>query len=124
MKRLAIPENWDAANRLDRISLAMSAVLFVSPWLMGYSDMKIAADTAWISAAVIAVVSMTAIVHFAEWEEWINLVAAAWLVVAPWAMGFSVRSDAASAFLAVGFFVALISLAEITDAHHFGSAEG
>jgi hypothetical protein len=36
--------------------------------------LAVTAWTAWISAIVIAIFSLAATIHFAEWEEWVALV--------------------------------------------------
>ena len=120
MVHLALPKHLDENGRLDRVSLTLSAVLFLSPWLMGYSDMGLAAKTAWISAIVVAILSLAATLHFREWEEWLNLLAGAWLVAAPWVLNFQRDGDAVAAFTACGVIIVTIALSEIWDAHHPG----
>lgn len=121
MVQLALPKHVEEDHgRLDRVSLTLSAVLFLSPWLMGYSDLALPAKTAWISAIVIAIVSLAATVRFREWEEWLNLLAGAWLIAAPWFLKFQSDGDAVAPFTACGVIIATIALSEIWDAHHPG----
>jgi hypothetical protein len=108
----------DDQRRLDRVSLCLSALLFISPWLMGYIDVALAAKAAWVSAIVIALASLAATLRFAEWEEWVNLCAGLWLVSAPWILHFHRDGDAVGAFVGVGVIVTTIALTEIWDAHH------
>jgi hypothetical protein len=115
---LAIPKTADDQGRLDRVSLCLSGLLFVSPWLMGYIDVASAAKAAWVSAIVIALASLAATLHFAEWEEWVNFFAGVWLVSAPWILKFHRDGDAVGAFVGIGFIVTTIAVSEIWDAHH------
>jgi hypothetical protein len=117
---LAMPKTADDHGRLDRVSLSLSALLFVSPWLMGYMDISLAAKAAWISAIVIALASLAATFHFSEWEEWVNLFAGLWLVAAPWILGFHRAGDAVGAFVGIGVIVTMISLSELWEEHHPG----
>jgi hypothetical protein len=114
----AIPNKLDDEGRLDRISLALAAVLFVSPWALGYADIPTAARTAWISAIVIALVSALATLHFSEWEEWANLLGGLWLIGAPWLLEFPVANSALGAFTGIGAIIATIAVAELWDEHH------
>lgn len=54
----------------DYANFILGALLFISPWALGYSSEEMAARTAWISGVVMVVLSIAAIVKFAEWEEW------------------------------------------------------
>jgi len=98
---------------LSHVTLALSGLLFVSPWLLDYSGLAIAARTAWISAIVIAIFSLAATIHFAEWEEWIALVGGVWLLVAPWALQFAYFGGATVAFTGVGAFIVWISVSDL-----------
>ena len=122
MVHFAISNKLDDEGRLDRISLTLAAVLFLSPWALGYADIPIAARTAWISAIVIALVSALATQHFSEWEEWVNLAAGAWLIAAPWLLKFHIAGDAVGAFTGIGAIIATIAVAELWDEHHHAPA--
>ena len=95
---------WALDGLLSHVTLALSGLLFVSPWLLDYSGLAVAAWTAWISAIVIAIFSLAATIHFAEWEEWVALVGGVWLLVAPWALQFAYFGGATVAFTGVGCF--------------------
>jgi hypothetical protein len=98
-----------AAARIshDVIKLIMAALLFASPWVLGYSQIGTAARTAWFSAAIIAALSIAALVHFAKWKEWANLVVGIWLVAAPLVMAVSEVEMARGAYVFAGVFVAV-----------------
>lgn len=106
-----------ASGQLNRVNLCLSLVLMVSPWALSYTDVPLAAHTAWISAIVIAVISAAATLHFAEWEEWINLFAGLWLIAAPWLLGFERNGESIGAFTAIGLLVFAISATDLFERH-------
>ncbi|MBV8474933.1 MAG: SPW repeat protein [Hyphomicrobiales bacterium] len=105
-------------NVQDWISLICAVVLFFSPWLFGFSSDEMASRTAWISAIVIAVITIAAIVQFAEWEERVAMVLGLWLIVAPWIVGFAALTHAAATFVVLGVIVALASVSELWQVYH------
>jgi hypothetical protein len=107
----------DDEGRLDRVSLTLAALLFISPWLMGYTDLTIATKAAWISAIIVAIVSAAATLHFSEWEEWVNFLAGVWIVAAPWILHFHRFGDADAAFICIGMIIMMIALSELWEAH-------
>ena len=102
------------ARRLDLATLGLALVLFISPWMMNYVHLAVAAKTAWISAVVIALISIIATLHAAAWEDWANLFAGIWLLAAPTLLNFNRDVDAIGAFIGIGAFVAAISFASLS----------
>jgi len=102
----------------DWINLICAVLLFISPWALGFSGEALAARTAWISAVVIGIFSIAALVQFAEWEEWLTLLLGLWLIVAPWVVGFSTVAYAFPVFVALGVIIALASISELWVVHH------
>lgn len=64
----------------------------------------------WAASAAIGVVSAAAMVAYANWKEWINLLLGAWLIVSPWALGFA---HARAMHYSIGFGAAVAYLAVI-----------
>ncbi len=120
MKARAVLKDADHGGRLDRVSLSLAALLFFSPWMMGYRDLPIATQAAWISALVVAIVSAAATLHFSEWEEWVNFLAGGWIVAAPWILQFHNFGNAVAAFICIGMIVTTIALSELWEANHPG----
>ena len=118
MVHFALPHTPGSEQRLDHVTLLLAFLLFVSPWMMNFSDYAIAAQTAWISAGVIALVSIAATLHFAAWEEWVNLLAGLWLLAAPWLLHFNRDGDAVAAFTGIGVFVVAVTASEIWCEKH------
>jgi hypothetical protein len=106
----------------DWVNLACGALLFISPWVLGFSGEMAAARTAWVGGAVIAVMAVAALMQFAEWEDWVALIAGVLMIIAPWVLGFAAMYYAAWAFVVLGLVVALASIWEIWIVHHPAAA--
>ena len=117
-------KNWRSESALDLYNIMLAIVLFSSPWLFGLSNGTARMDF-WISSAAIVVLSLAAIVAFAKWEEWANLLFGVWLIASPWILGFS-QVRAMHFAVAIGALVTFLSLLELwllyEKAHPFGSS--
>jgi SPW repeat len=86
-------ERTDTYKWQDWANLVFAVWLFISPWVLGFypgaaSASVAAAWNAWIFAIVIGVFAIAALIKARPWEEWINLIAGAWVFVSPWVLGF------------------------------------
>jgi hypothetical protein len=116
---MAMVTSWRAGKNVqDWINLVCGALLFVSPWVLGFAGDAMAARTAWVGGIVIAVMAIAAMAQFAEWEEWVALVVGALVVISPWVLGFAAVHYAAAACIVLGVIVALSSIWEIWIVHH------
>lgn len=80
----------------DGANLILAAWLFISPWVLGFAAGATgAAWNAWIVAIVIGVFAIAALVRAQPWEEWVNLIAGAWLFVSPWVLGYAAADTVA-----------------------------
>jgi len=113
MARSTVSGGPESRVRLDAATLALAALLFVSPWLLDFSGLAIAKITAWVGSALIAFGALAAMRRFAVWEEWLICLTAMALVVAPWALNFRYLNGSAAAFVGVGSFVLAIAVANI-----------
>jgi len=68
----------------DWINLVCGVLLFISPWVLGFSGDQAAAWTGWIGGVVIAVMGLAALAQFAEWEDWVALIAGVLMIISPW----------------------------------------
>ena len=100
----------------DAYNLAIGAFLFLSPWLFGFTRENARLDT-WAVGAAIVVLSLAAIVLFAEWEEWLNLLLACWLIVSPWVLGF-VHTKAMHWAIGIGLVSLYLSALELWMIHY------
>jgi hypothetical protein len=48
---------------------------------------KLRIDT-WVSAALVAVISLLPLIAFRDWKEWIACILGLWIAVSPWVLGF------------------------------------
>ena len=101
---------------LDAYQLALSGLLLVSPWLFVFARPAAIAD-AWISAAVVAVLSGAALLVFREWEEWITLIVSIWISASPWLLGFQ-HTRAAHVMLAAGIVIGYLAILELWLIHY------
>lgn len=102
----------------DWINLLLAACLFLSPWLLGFMGEAIPARNAWIVAAGLAVIAIAALTAFAEWEEWVNLALGAWLIIAPWMLGFAGHLEAMWTHVIFGVLTFAVSAWAVWDYRH------
>jgi hypothetical protein len=102
---------WRSESVLDLYNLALAAVLFTSPWFFAHRNGTAVIDLR-ASSAAIAVMSLAAMFAVAYWEEWTNLLAGVWLIVSPWALGFT-HTSAMHFSIAVGAAVAFLAAIEL-----------
>ncbi len=79
----------------DRIGLVLGVLLFLSPWIVGFSGVTAAAASAWVIGVATVVFFGIALVKPEQWEEWVNLVLAVVLLLSPFVLGFTDTSGAA-----------------------------
>ena len=102
------------AHWQDWGTLVLGVWLFAAPWVMNYVPLQVAAWNSWIFGAVIAVLSIAALVQFARWEEWLNAAIGLWLLISPWALGIAAPENRNLVwnFMAVGIVVGALALWE------------
>jgi hypothetical protein len=111
-------QSWKQETIIDFIKLALGAFLILTPWIFGFTSVAVASGNAWISGAVIGLVSIAAIVALADWEEWVSLAFGLWVAISPWVLGFHATVISAMRVdLAIGFAVALFAAAELWMMH-------
>jgi hypothetical protein len=108
-------ENWRTQTNL--LNAMFGVLLFVSPWLLGFSG-ETAGLNAWISGAVLVAISMTGIRHFSEWEEWVDLAVGAWILAAPWTLNFPAGSTQVKIHVLAGGIVVILAAVELWKEHH------
>ena len=87
---------WRSESIMDIYNLCLAAFLFVSPWLFAYAQENARIDILASSAAV-AVTAISAILAYANWKEWLNVVLGAWLIVSPGCWASLIRGRCTSA---------------------------
>jgi SPW repeat len=105
-------------NVQDWINLICGVLLFISPWALGFAGDPMAARTAWVGGIVFFVLAAAALVQFAEWEEWVELVAGVLVVIAPWVLRFATIHMAMWSCVVLGVIVVLSALSELWSVRH------
>jgi hypothetical protein len=100
---------WRNGASLDMANLGIGVILFVSPWVLGYTAKVAASWNAWILGIMIGLLALAAIMAFERWEEWINLSLGIWVILAPWALGFSAVTAAMWTHLVLGALVVVLA---------------
>jgi hypothetical protein len=101
---------------LDVYNLLLGALLFVSPWLFAFAHGTAGVD-AWFGGAVIAVVSLAALLVYAEWEEWIAFAAGLWMILSPFVLRFT-HTTAMHVILGIGFVVTFLAALDLWLIHY------
>lgn len=93
-------ERWQ-----DWVNLVLGGWLILAPFLgIGVSS-DIAAWNSYVSGAVVAIFAIAAIARPQMWEEWVNLIVGVWLIVAPFALGFTTQQGPTWNQIIVGLLV-------------------
>jgi hypothetical protein len=104
---------------LDVIKLALAAGLFLSPWFLEFAAVAEASVNAWICGTVVALVSIAALLAYAQWQQWLCLTCGLWTAAAPWVLGFHDTASAAVASnVVVGIAIAGFAAAELWLTQH------
>jgi len=69
--------------------VAAALWLFISPWVLHYSQVRLPVWNGCAVAVVVAAFSIAAMLRFTTWEEWVNIVAGFWLIASPWVLDYA-----------------------------------
>jgi hypothetical protein len=94
----------------DWAGIAVGAWLLVSPWVLGYSDSYPATMNAVLFGVVLVMLELLNLDQHQPVEEWMDLVAGVWLLVAPVALGFGGETLAAVNCISVGVLTILLAV--------------
>jgi hypothetical protein len=118
---------WRGRNRRpDWLVLILAIWLFISPWALRFGvglataangavtgpavETSRAAWDAWILGFILFLVGLSAVGRISVQQKWIVLILAAWVFVAPWALGFTSLRRASWDHWIVGALVFLVAL--------------
>jgi hypothetical protein len=104
-------ENWTNAKLCDAANIILGAALFASAWMFG-SDAGKAPENAILAGIAITALAVAALVAFAVWEEWLNLIIGLWVLVSPWVLGFH-GTNAMTVHVIIGVAVAALAAVEL-----------
>lgn len=110
----------------DWVTLIVGIWLIISIWVLSPTLAEGASTTlaTWnfvISGAAAAVLAASALFAFREWEEWLDIVVGAWLVVSPWILGFSGVPNLLWNALLCGGVIIVMSVWTAMDARNTGT---
>jgi uncharacterized membrane protein HdeD (DUF308 family) len=111
-------------NVQDWINLICGVLLFVSPWVLGFTGDFMASRTAWVGGVIIFVMGVAALMQFAEWEEWVALIVGALVIISPSVLGFAGIHAAMWSCVVLGAIVVLSAISEIWAVHHPAAIAG
>lgn len=73
----------------DAVALLLGAWLFAAPFVVDYGPLsEPAAWNSYLAGIAVVIASAWALRAPEDWEEWVNIVLGAWLVIAPFVLGF------------------------------------
>ena len=94
----------------DPVDLVLGVWLALSPWVLGHSGETVPTANAVIVGVALVAAALGAILVPRAWEEWTELALGLWLVVSPWALGFSADGRPMLAAVATGISIAALAL--------------
>jgi hypothetical protein len=106
----SLPKQWE-----DWCSWLLGLWLCISPWALRFDLDSTATQIAVISGVLVILAELLTLTVFRSWEEWINVILGAWLIVCPWIVGIS-SSTAKTNFVVIGALIAVLALYEIWTA--------
>lgn len=96
----------------DPVNAALGAWLVISPWAAGFAGDTVATANMVVVGVALVAAALGAMFVPKAWEEWTEAVLGLWLIVSPWALGFSAVN--AAMLIAVIFGIAVTALAAWT----------
>ncbi len=102
----------------DWTNLAVGLGLAVYPWVIGYSDNQLATRISVVAGILIFLVAGAALIRFAEWEEWLNMLLGIGVAASPFIFGLTNSEMATQALFLAGLIVVVMSGWELWAIHH------
>jgi len=99
----------------DVVNAVLGVWLILSPWAIGFQAEQVAMANAIIIGVLLLAAALGAIFVPRAWEEWTEGVLGLWMIVSPWALGFSALSARGNAVLSGIVIVLLAAWTLATD---------
>lgn len=107
------------------VNLIAGILLFIAPWVLGYTASTTAAWTSWILGALIAIFAFIGLVSKAvgDWTQWIVSICGVLAFIAPWVLGFANISSAFWSCIVLGAIAVIVAAIGILvrPAHRTGA---
>lgn len=94
----------------DPVNALLGAWLLASPWVLGYQNVTVATVSTMAIGALLVASSAGAMVLPAAWEEWLDALLGAALMMAPLLLGFDAVEAALRNALVTGGVVTVLAL--------------
>lgn len=107
----------------DWVNLILGVWMFLSPWLLRYSDLSAPSWNAWILGAAVVVFAAVAVSMPRQWEEAINVLLGIWMVISPWVLSFTGARNAEANAVVVGILVIAFAAWAMTVARQTATPE-
>jgi len=109
----------------DLVNVLLGVWVALSSWVLGFQDMTVVMANAVAVGVLLIAFALGAIFVPRAWEEWTEGVLGLWLVVSPWALGFSTYSQATLNAVVAGIVIMALALWTLmTDKDYSGSWRG
>ncbi len=102
---------------INTVCALLGALLFVSPWLLGFSGEPTATWNACVVGFLVVLVTLVGFIEARTWQAYANLVLGLWAMVAPWLLSFWSTVDAMWTQMGVGFVLAVLAALELWVMH-------
>lgn len=93
----------------DWTNVVLGLWLASSPWALGFAGQAPAMLTAFIFGLALIVFSLIGAGVIGTAKEWLNVLAGLWLVIAPFALGFTSNFHAAASTMLTGLLAAVLA---------------
>ena len=115
--------NLDIARnaRWQNVAFVLGAWLYISPWVLGFSDAGKVATNAWIFGIIIALLALSAIFAYQRWEEWLTAAIGVWVFISPWVLGAASNARILWSSLVVGALLVILALWSSSLEHGSGA---
>jgi len=102
------PRRWQ-----DQLILLLGLWQFITPWVFSYPIPSPEATNAFITGAVLAILSAFELYKTYLWAVIVNLLVGIWVVLAPWALHVANQRDIKWDGILVGLAVVILALWEM-----------
>jgi hypothetical protein len=110
--QFSLPKQWE-----DWCNWLLGIWLCISPWALRFDLEPKATQAAVISGVLIILAEVMTLSVYRAWEEWINVMLGAWLIISPWLLDISASTVSVN-FIVVGLLVLVLAFYEIWEAQH------
>jgi hypothetical protein len=91
--------------RQDLVNLYLGIWAVLTPWLVGHHPAAAVVADYGIAGILIVLFACAALIAFRPWQEGVNIVLGAWLLVSPWVLGFEANHSVTPSAVLIGALV-------------------